>query len=260
MNSQMPIYTERTRCQDCYKCVRQCPVKAIRVQNESAAVLPERCIYCGTCVNVCPVGAKKVRDDLFRAQLLVKRRARVVASLAPSFVAEFPDAAPGAMVRALRALGFWGVSETALGAQQVSGACAEALARDPAGLAISSACPTVVELVRKYHPERLASVTRFLSPLLAHCRLLRQAYGEDLGIVFIGPCISKKLEADRNPRLLEAALTFADLRRWFAQQGIDPSLPPGPEDVFIPEPARRGRSTPWTAAWSGASRAPAPGR
>jgi iron only hydrogenase large subunit-like protein len=240
MNSQMPIYTERTRCQDCYKCVRQCPVKAIRVQNESAAVLPERCIYCGTCVNVCPVGAKKVRDDLFRAQLLVKRRARVVASLAPSFVAEFPGAAPGAMVRALRALGFWGVSETALGAQQVSGACAEALARDPAGLAISSACPTVVELIRKYHPERLASVTRFLSPLLAHCRLLRQTYGEDLGIVFIGPCISKKLEADRNPRLLEAALTFADLRRWFAQQGIDPSLPPGPEDVFIPEPAREG--------------------
>ena len=71
MNSQMPIFTEQTRCQDCYKCVRQCPVKAIRVQNESAAVLPERCIYCGTCVNVCPVGAKKVRDDLFRAQLLV---------------------------------------------------------------------------------------------------------------------------------------------------------------------------------------------
>ena len=240
MNSQMPIFTEQTRCQDCYKCVRQCPVKAIRVQNESAAVLPERCIYCGTCVNVCPVGAKKVRDDLFRAQLLVKRRPRVVASLAPSYVSEFPGVAPGALIGAIRALGLWGVSETALGAQQVSAACAGALRADPAGLAISSACPTVVELIRKYHPEHLASVTRFMSPLLAHCRMLRQAYGEDLGIVFIGPCIAKKLEADRNPRLLEAALTFADLRRWFGQKGIDPARCPEAGEAFIPEPAREG--------------------
>jgi iron only hydrogenase large subunit-like protein len=237
----MPIFTEKTRCQDCYKCVRQCPVKAIRVQNESAAVIAERCIYCGTCVNVCPVGAKKVRDDLFRAQLLVKRQPRVVVSLAPSYVSEFPDVAPAGLIHALRMIGFWGVSETALGAQQVSGACAEALRKDPSGLAISSACPTVVELIRKYHPEHLASVTRFLSPLLAHCRLLRQTYGEPLGIVFIGPCIAKKLEADRNPRLLEVALTFADLRRWFDQKGIDPSVQPrGPEDVFIPKPAREG--------------------
>jgi len=237
----MPIFTEKTRCQDCYKCVRACPVKAIRVQNESAAVIAERCIYCGTCVNVCPVGAKKVRDDLFRAQHLVKRRPRVAVSLAPSFVAEFPGVEPAGMIHALRALGFWGVSETALGAQQVSGACAAGLRAEPGRLAISSACPTVVELIRKYHPEHLASVTRFVSPLLAHCKLLRQAYGEELGIVFIGPCISKKLEADRNPRLLEVALTFADLRRWFDQKGIDPAAQPqGPEDVFIPEAAREG--------------------
>ena len=241
MNSQMPIFTEKTKCQDCYKCVRQCPVKAIKVQNESAAVIPERCIYCGTCVNVCPVGAKKVRDDLFRAQLLLKRRPRVVASLAPSFISEFPGVAPAGLIHALRAIGFWGVSETALGAQQISGACAAALARDPSGLAISSACPTVVELVRKYHPEHLPAVTRFLSPLLAHCKLLHQEYGDEVGIVFIGPCISKKLEADQHPQLLDVALTFADLHRWFEQKGIDPTAQPrGPQDAFIPEPAREG--------------------
>ena len=241
MNSQMPIFTEKTKCQDCYKCVRQCPVKAIRVQNGSAAVMPERCVYCGTCVSVCPSGAKKVRDDLFQAQLLLKRRPRVVASLAPSFVSEFPDVAPAGMIHALRALGFWGVSETALGAQQISGACAAALARDPSALAISSACPTAVELIRKYHPEHLASVTRFLSPLLAHCKLLRKEFGDDLAIVFIGPCISKKLEADQNPQLLDVAVTYADLRRWFEQKGIDPTAQPrGPLDVFVPEPAREG--------------------
>lgn len=241
MNELMPIYTELTQCQDCYKCVRQCPVKAIKVQGGSAAVLAERCVYCGTCVNVCPAGAKKVRDDLYRAKALVQRRTRVVASLAPSFASEFPGVAPGALIRALKALGFWAVSETALGAEQVTGACAEALAQAPGSLFISSACPTAVELVRKYYPERLPAVTRILSPLLAHCRLLRQQFGEDLAVVFIGPCISKKLEADREPRLLEAALTFADLRRWLEEQGLDPrAQPAGPGDAFVPGPARDG--------------------
>jgi len=239
MNQEMPIYTEKAQCQDCYKCVRQCPVKAIRVQDGSAEVMADRCVYCGTCVNVCPVGAKKVRDDLYRARLLLKRRPRVVASLAPSFVAEFPGVTPAAMIGALKALGFWGVSETALGAQQVTGACAAALARDPSSLSISSACPTAVELIRKYHPGHLASVTRFLSPLLAHCKLLRREYGPEVGIVFIGPCIAKKLEADAHPHLLDVALTFADLRRWFEDRGIVPGASTA-EDVFIPGPAREG--------------------
>jgi Fe-S-cluster-containing hydrogenase component 2 len=215
-------------------------VKAIKVQDGSAAVMPERCIYCGTCVNVCPVGAKKVRDDLFRARLLLKRRPSVLVSLAPSYVSEFPGVAPAAMIHALKALGFSGVSETALGAQEVTSATCAELARNPGGLTLSSACPTAVEFIRKYHPERLAAVSRLVSPLLAHCRLLRRQYG-DVGIVFIGPCIAKKLEADQNPLLLDAALTFADLRRWFEDRGIDPGAQvPLPGDGFIPEPARAG--------------------
>jgi len=240
MNGQMPIFTEKTRCQDCYKCVRECPVKAIRVQEGSAAVIPERCVFCGTCVNVCPVGAKKVRDDLYRVRHLVKRRPVVVASLAPSFVSEFPGIPAANLVRALKALGFTAVSETALGAQQVTGACAGALARDPSALLISSACPTAVELVRKYHPEHLDRVTPFLSPLLAHCRLLRREFGDDAGVVFIGPCISKKLEADRFPHLLDAALTFADLRRWLEERGIDPASMTEGDGSFAPEEAREG--------------------
>ncbi|BDU75431.1 [Fe-Fe] hydrogenase large subunit C-terminal domain-containing protein [Mesoterricola sediminis] len=241
MNGQMPIFTEKTRCQDCYKCVRQCPVKAIRVQEGSAAVIPERCVFCGTCVNVCPVGAKKVRDDLYRAKFLVKRRPVVIASLAPSFAAEFPGIPAANLVRAIKALGFTGVSETALGAQQVTGACAGALARDPDAVMISSACPTAVELIRKYHPQHLDRITPFLSPLLAHCRLLRRTFGEDAGVVFFGPCISKKLEADRFPHLLDVALTFTELRRWFEERGIDPAaMAEGDDGAFVPEAAAAG--------------------
>jgi len=241
MNSQKPIFTEKARCQDCYKCVRECPVKAIQVVDDSAAVMPERCVYCGTCVNVCPVGAKKVRDDLGRAKLLLKRKERVVASLAPSFVAEFPGIEAGRMVRALRTLGFWAVSETALGAEEVSAACAVELEKGGPGAYLSTACPTVVELIRRYHADQIPSLTRLLSPLMAHCKLLQREYGEDIGIVFIGPCISKKLEADARPELLDVALTFADLDRWLEERGIDPATEPFTEaDAFMPQSAQDG--------------------
>ncbi len=241
MNSKQPIFTEKARCQDCYKCVRACPVKAIQVVDDSAAVMPERCVFCGTCVNVCPVGAKKVRDDLGRAKLVLKRKAKVVASLAPSFVAEFPGLEPARLIHALKALGFWAVSETALGAEEVSAACALELEKGGPGAYLSTACPTVVELIRRYHADQIPALTPLLSPLLAHCKLLRREYGEDIGIVFIGPCISKKLEADARPELLDVALTFADLHRWLEDRGIDPASEPFDDaDAFVPKEARDG--------------------
>jgi len=241
MNNPYPIFTELIRCQDCYKCVRECPVKAIQVVNDSAMILSERCIYCGNCANICPVGAKKVRDDLSRAKLLIRRKERVVVSLAPSFVTEFPGVNPGSLIRALKLLGFWAVSETALGAEQVSAACSEALRNSKPGLTISSTCPTVVELVRRYYPELQPNLSPIMSPLQAHGVLLRETYGEDIGVVFIGPCISKKLESDAKPDRIHVALTFKELRRWLEDRGIDPTYETAlPEDVFVPRSAAEG--------------------
>lgn len=241
MNIRKPIYTELIQCQDCYKCVRQCPVKAIQVVDDSAQVQAERCIYCGNCVNVCPVGAKKVRDDLGQAILLLKRKKRVIASIAPSFVSEFPGVDPDRIVRAIKNLGFWGVSETALGAEIVSHGCAKALDQSPESVLFSTACPTVVELIRKYHPEKMRNLLPMLSPLLSHCKMLRSQYGSDIGIVFFGPCISKKLESDAHPELLNAVLTFQDLHRWLDDMAIEiKGLEVGSEDVFIPQTAKNG--------------------
>lgn len=241
MERTRPIYTEKARCNDCYKCLRNCPVKAIRVENESAAVMPERCIYCGICVASCPVSAKKVRDDLGRAQLLIRRKERVWASLAPSWVAEFKGLGMGRMVAALKTMGFAGVSETALGAQEVSAACAELIAKSGPRLFISSACPSVVELVLRYRPEHAANLTPLLSPMGAHAKMLRRLHGEDIGIVFIGPCIAKKHEADMRSELVDVAFTFEGLRRGFERYGIDPyAMNPGPSDVFHPRPTEDG--------------------
>jgi iron only hydrogenase large subunit-like protein/uncharacterized Fe-S cluster-containing protein len=241
MDRQHPIFTEKKECQDCYKCVRNCPVKAIRVENGSAMVMAERCVVCGKCVGVCPVHAKRVRDDMGRVRHLLASGEKVVVSLAPSFVSEFPDIPAGKLIAALKKLGFAAVSETALGAQEVSATVAEALKDPTPRVLLSSACPVVVELVNKYMPAHADKVTALCSPLLAHCRLLRQTYGEDVKIVFIGPCIAKKLEADEHPDLLEIAISFRDLRGWLEAEHIFPvTLTAQEDDVFGPEVAHEG--------------------
>ena len=241
MEKPPPIYTERNECQDCFKCVRECPVKAIKIGNSCATIIQETCLACGHCVGVCPSGAKRVRDDLPAAQRLLSSPKQVFVSLAPSFVTEFAGIEPARIVRALKQLGFAGVSETALGAQQVSGSVAAMLAEPATRLLISAACPVIVDYLQKHEPACAAAMTPLASPVLAHCHMLRAMYGSDIGIVFVSPCIAKKREADAHPDLLDVAITFDDLQRWLAAEHIAPAqCTPGPEDQFVPQPAQEG--------------------
>jgi iron only hydrogenase large subunit-like protein len=251
VNVLNPIFTEKAACQDCYKCLRECAVKAIKVEGGRAAVVPELCVLCGHCVDICPAGAKKVRDDLGRAQLLAASGGAVV-SLAPSFVSEFLGLDPAKLIAAIRALGFIAVSETARGADLVARQVAQALhddaarrddaAADPSGrVFISSACPTIVEYLKKYRPRLGSRVTAMYSPLLAHAAELRDGARPATAVVFIGPCISKKREADLFSGLVDVAIDFSDLRRWMAERGVDPeAMSPGPDDRFSPGRAAKG--------------------
>ncbi|VGO20769.1 [Fe-Fe] hydrogenase large subunit C-terminal domain-containing protein [Pontiella sulfatireligans] len=238
MNRLSPIYTESTDCQDCYKCVRHCPVKAIKIENHRATVIAERCIACGVCVDICPTGAKKVRSDLPRAKSLLERNANVIASIAPSYASEWPGLNPQALAGAIKQLGFHAVSETALGAEAVTHALAASLKHAPPGLHISTACPVVVGHIRKYMPQFAPNLTPILSPMQTHAQLLKQHYGPDCRIVFFGPCIAKKCECDEQPGYTDLALTFRDLTQWLAEENIDPAA--AQPAAFEPADAARG--------------------
>lgn len=229
-----PVYSVDAQCRDCYKCVRHCPVKAIRVENDHAAVNPQTCILCGRCVSVCGHSAKQVRDDLPRVRTLLRQKKPAYASLAPSFVSEFPGVRPAQLFEALKRLGFSAVHETAEGAERVSQELAAQLDRAESGLFLSTACPVAVELITRYHPAFAAALTPVLPPMLAHARQLKARYGADAPVVFIGPCIGKKRDADNAPDLLYAALTFEELRRWMILTGIEPAALP--DDPGCPEP------------------------
>jgi iron only hydrogenase large subunit-like protein len=236
-----PIYTRKRECQDCHKCIRECPVKAIRVEDSYSQVMPGFCILCGNCVLACPSNAVQVRHDLPNAQELLASGRKVIASLDPSFVAQFPGVRPAQLIHALKQLGFFAVSEAALGAQQVSASLSQRMRQEPHRIWISSACPSVVDFISMYHPECLPQVAGVLSPLLAHCKMLRAHYGEDIAIVFIGPCIAKKKDAELYPELLNVVLPFEDLERWLSASNIRiEQTAETPDDRFEPEEAQEG--------------------
>ena len=239
MNNQYPVYTLTNECHDCYKCLRNCPVKAIKIENGHASVIPEKCVACGNCVKACPSNAKRVRSDIDRAKNLILAKKDVYVSLAPSWSGVFEHSS-GKMIAILKKLGFKGVSETALGAQEVSVKTAEILNKSEKGLYISSACPVVVDFIRKYRPEFIDCITPIGSPAMTHAKMLKEKYSNDISVVFIGPCIGKKNETEYND-LIDVALTFEELKIWINDEDIDiTGIDITPDNQFVPYTAFEG--------------------
>jgi len=220
-NSISPVvFTNKAQCRDCYRCLRQCPVKAIRMINGQASVDPERCIACGTCIKECPQGAKQYRNDLEKAIRLLKESVPVAVSLAPSFAAFFSESERQRLPSALRKLGFAHVSETSIGAYPV--AMASLKNRHADRSSICTACPAAVSFIRKYTPELIGNLLPVASPMLAHAAIIRKKLGNNTKVVFIGPCIAKKQEADSSADIqkIDCALTFGELAEWFERENI----------------------------------------
>jgi len=217
------ITTNRARCRDCYRCVRTCPVKAIRVQNGQAQIVPELCIGCGNCVTACPQEAKSVRDDLPAIRRAIRAGRTVVASLAPSTPAFFNLQAFDQMEAILKHLGFAAVGETAYGAEMVGKAHRDYIEQHRnLWPIITSSCPVVVNLIEKYYPDLIPHLAPFVSPMIAHGRALRRRYGADAYIVFIGPCIAKKEEARESAfeGSIDGVLTFNELLDWLSSEHV----------------------------------------
>ncbi|MBE0640675.1 MAG: 4Fe-4S binding protein [Bacteroidales bacterium] len=228
------VYTEKDRCRVCYTCVRECPVKAIRIINGQAEVINERCIGCGNCVKVCSQGAKNyIRTTGAVWGILAGHRPKV-ALVAPSFPAEFQEIAPEILVGMLRRLGFDYVVEVGFGADLVARAYDQMITDGEHGPTISSDCPAIVFYVEHYYPHLVPSLAPLASPVVAMARVIRQRIGQDCATVFIGPCISKKVESDE----LDEVITFTELRDMLTDLGIraEDTEPSG----FDPPHAGRG--------------------
>lgn len=214
------IYTEKNNCVDCYRCIRECPVKAIKIEDNSASVIEDLCIYCGKCLGACPAKAKRYRADLPSVKLALKQGKKMIASLAPSWVSSFEKVDKATMFKALGQLGFSVVEETAVGAELVTQFSADYVRNSTKNIHISSCCPVIVNLILKYHPQLASSIIPVVSPMEAHARLLRKKYGDNTFVVFIGPCVAKKKEVSSKSSI-GAALTYTELLEWVEENKID---------------------------------------
>ena len=212
---------KKSNCKNCYKCIRHCPVKAIRFSGNQAHIIGNECILCGQCFVVCPQNAKEIVNETEKVKVYLQSSDPVIVSLAPSFVANYEGVGIEAMRTALKKLGFYDVEETAIGATMVKTEYERMIREDEdRDIIISSCCHSVNLLIQKYFPSLLPFLADTMSPMQAHCQDIKKRY-PDAKTVFIGPCVAKKDEAEYYENIVDAVLTFEELTQWLEEENIE---------------------------------------
>ena len=211
---------KKSNCKNCYKCIRHCPVKAIRFSGNQAHIIGNECILCGHCFVVCPQNAKEIVDGTEKARVLLQSGDPVVVSLAPSFIANYEGVGIESMRRALKKLGFFDVEETAIGATIVKTEYERMLREEERDIIITSCCHSVNLLIQKHFPSALEYLADVMSPMQAHCADIKKRMPK-AKTVFIGPCVAKKDEAEHYEGLVDAVLTFEELTNWLKAEHIE---------------------------------------
>ncbi len=212
---------KKSNCKNCYKCIRHCPVKAIRFSGNQAHIIGNECILCGQCFVVCPQNAKEIVNEVEKVKVLLQSGDPVFVSLAPSFIANYDGVGINAMRTALKKLGFYDVEETAIGATIVKTEYERMLKEEERDIVISSCCHSINLLIQKHHPAVLEYLADVMSPMQAHCQDIKKRI-PNAKTVFVGPCVAKKDEAEHYEGFVDAVLTFEELTEWLKEEKIEP--------------------------------------
>lgn len=210
---------KRSNCKNCYKCIRNCPVKAIRFSGNQAHIMQDACILCGQCFVVCPQNAKEIVSEREKVNVLLQSGDPVIVSMAPSFIANYEGVGISAMREALKQLGFFDVEETAIGATIVKNEYERILKEEDRDILIASCCPSVNLLIQRYFPKAVEYLADVVSPMVAHCQDIKKRYPE-AKTVFIGPCVAKKYEGEISG-VVDAVLTYEELSQWLKEANIE---------------------------------------
>lgn len=214
------IRLKKSNCKNCYKCIRHCPVKSIKFSGNQAHIVGDECILCGQCFVICPQNAKEILDAREKVKVMLDSGDEVYVSLAPSFIANYEGVGIGAMREALVHLGFTDAEETAIGATIVKNEYEKLVASGTQDVIITTCCHSVNLLVQKHFPHLIHCLANVVSPMQAHARDIKRRH-PDAKVVFVGPCISKKDEAEVCGDV-DAVLTFEELSAMLKAADIIP--------------------------------------
>ena len=235
-------HIDKSKCVECGQCAKVCPffaivnrkrpcqsackVKAIKINEDNAATIDNnKCIQCGACVYQCPFGAITEKSFILNAIDLIKKSEnnknyKVYAVVAPSISSQFTYAKLGQVITGLKELGFFTVVEAALGADLV--AMEEAKELSEKEFLTSSCCPAFVSYIKSSFPALVPHISHNLSPMAMLGKYIKET-SENAKVVFIGPCIAKKAEAQLESvqPYVDAVLTFEELQALFDSKDID---------------------------------------
>lgn len=209
----------KKNCKNCYACIRVCPVNAIEIKNEQARIIEERCIVCNACYLACPQKNRLSTSEVPIVKHYIKNKEIVVASIAPSFAAVFGENSHK-IPSVLRKLGFSYIEETLVAAQPIIDEYFKYINKDDNKNYITTLCPSIINLVEKHYPDLIDNLIPIISAVACHGRCIKQKYGENVKVVFIGPCLGKKDEA-RFEDSVDAVITLQELEKWIKEENIN---------------------------------------
>ena len=205
-------------CKQCYACIRVCPVNAIEIKNEETKIIEERCIVCDECYRACPQKHRLSKSEVPIVKHFIKNKETVVASIAPSFASVFWKYSHK-IPSVLKHMGFSYVEETLVAAQPIINEYFKYINKNDNKNYITTLCPSIINLVEKHYPELIDNLIPVISAVTCHGRIIKEKYGKDVKVVFIGPCLGKKYEA-RFEDSIDAVITLEELKRWINQENI----------------------------------------
>lgn len=236
---------DQDKCIQCGKCVEACPYNAIAhtkrpcaescgvkaIKSDSlnrAEIEDDKCVACGRCITACPFGAISDKTEIFQLVKALQSDKKVYAIVAPSFVGQFGGlVSPVQIKEAIKQLGFADVVEVGLGADLTTlNEAHEYLESVPEQRKFmgTSCCFSWKSMVRKKFPEIDANISESSTPMIYSGKHIKKLE-EDSKVCFIGPCISKKLEA-REPDVAEVidyVITYEELLGMFLAKDIEPA-------------------------------------
>lgn len=229
------------RCRKCYRCVRECPTNALKIDQGKVKRIWSRCILCGICYQHCPHEAVNAHTGIKHVLELLDSGQKVIVCLDPTFPAVLDKGTPGQLVTALKKLGFQEVWEAAVGGDLVTKAYRSWFAQNKESYWISSFCPSLVYYIRKFAPRLAGRLIPIVSPMIACGRAVKHLRGADTKVIFVGSCISRIWERmDRyGKEAIDYVLLYHDITNILQARGIDREKQEPSE--FDGPPTRLGR-------------------
>lgn len=217
------ITTVKENCQKCYACIRNCPVKAIRVHRNFAEVISERCIGCGNCIKSCSQKAKVITDHVHECRNLLAGDRPPIAILGCSHPAFFHDLRSGQLVTGLRRLGFSEVHEGAAGVDLLRDSYRKTLNKGQPYPLITTHCPAVVDLIERHYPQLLKNLIGIVSPMVAIGRFIKSRITTSTPIVYISSCIAGKFEitSEQTGAAIDCVISYQELSQMFNDRKLD---------------------------------------